>query len=307
MVHYVGEPLEAFFNPNNSQTEEKINLTYIQNAICIMDKAKPNDMIKFSMPSNSETKNDLHLIIQGDDLNMAYDTGYYAQAYGILKQNNIDLVIRGDNYGYLWEENAQEGEGSLEYSYASSATSTSLTLTGSTWTADVYKGCYVEILSGTGAGQRRLITANDATSITVATWDTTPDTTSEFTIGGIDFWYVHKWDNYGASSLDKRLKYVDIYLDNLGSYPITCFAWFNFVKTEDTDESTPQLEQSLWDVANWDEENWDSEFVNQRLIRTPVSKIHDYSTFGIRHKPAGQPVIFKGYAKVFQLKGQKIK
>jgi hypothetical protein len=45
-----------------------------------------------------------------------------------------------------------------------------------------YVGMTVRITRGTGAGQERSVTANDATTLTVATWDVKPDATSFFTV-----------------------------------------------------------------------------------------------------------------------------
>ena len=69
---------------------------------------------------------------------------------------------------------------------ATSATATTLVNSAKTWTASQWVNSQVRIVSGTGAGQIRSITANDATSITVATWTTTPDATSAYQISGND-------------------------------------------------------------------------------------------------------------------------
>lgn len=66
---------------------------------------------------------------------------------------------------------------------ASSATSTTLVDSSQTWTVDSFNDDYaVYIKSGTGSGQIRQISDNDATSVTVSTWDTTPDSTSGYEI-----------------------------------------------------------------------------------------------------------------------------
>ena len=69
---------------------------------------------------------------------------------------------------------------------ATSATATTLVNSAKTWTAGQWINYQVRIVSGTGAGQIRTITANDATSLTVATWTTTPDATSVYSIEGND-------------------------------------------------------------------------------------------------------------------------
>ena len=69
---------------------------------------------------------------------------------------------------------------------ATSATATTLVNSGKSWTADQWINYQVRIVSGTGIGQIRTITDNDATSLTVATWTVTPDSTSVYIIESND-------------------------------------------------------------------------------------------------------------------------
>jgi hypothetical protein len=74
---------------------------------------------------------------------------------------------------------------------ATSATGTTLVNSAKTWTASQWVNSQARIVSGTGAGQIRTITANDATSVTVSTWTTTPDATSVYSFeGNDDFLYL---------------------------------------------------------------------------------------------------------------------
>ena len=65
------------------------------------------------------------------------------------------------------------------------STATTLRDTNQAFTADELIGGTVKIINGTGIGQTRTITDNDTDSATVATWDTTPDDTSEWIIYGV--------------------------------------------------------------------------------------------------------------------------
>jgi hypothetical protein len=78
---------------------------------------------------------------------------------------------------------------------ATSATSTTLVQTGKTWTASQWLNSQVRIVSGTGAGQFRTITANTADTLTVATWTTTPDATSVYQISGNDDFIYYLGNN----------------------------------------------------------------------------------------------------------------
>jgi len=75
-----------------------------------------------------------------------------------------------------------------------SNTSTTLKDISKSWTTDQYQSLlntvfYVRIVSGTGAGQMRKITANTATQLTVGEWAIVPDNTSHYVIqnGGTNY------------------------------------------------------------------------------------------------------------------------
>lgn len=71
---------------------------------------------------------------------------------------------------------------------ATAGTSTTLTDSNQAWVADKLIGAWVRIWKGTGAGQYRQITDNTDTKLTVATWDITPDTTSEYYVYATNEW-----------------------------------------------------------------------------------------------------------------------
>lgn len=69
---------------------------------------------------------------------------------------------------------------------ASSATGTTLVDSTKSWTIDAYIGAWVTITGGTGYGQQRQVTDNDATTLTVGVaWDITPDATSTYRLEGL--------------------------------------------------------------------------------------------------------------------------
>lgn len=97
-----------------------------------------------------------------------------------------------------------------------SATATTLSDTLQTWTVDQWVGWSLSILSGTGAGQERLVGSNTATQLTVANaWTVTPDATSRYalvnapavagratagTVGSLTdstrTWVTNEWSNF---------------------------------------------------------------------------------------------------------------
>lgn len=76
--------------------------------------------------------------------------------------------------------------GAYSMGVATSGASTTITDTGKSWTASGWINYQVRIVAGTGIGQVRTITANTSTALTVATWTTTPDSTSVYVIEAND-------------------------------------------------------------------------------------------------------------------------
>jgi len=76
--------------------------------------------------------------------------------------------------------------GAYSMGMATSTSSTSLTDSGKTWTADSLINYQVRIVAGTGIGQVRTITDNSTTALTVATWTSTPDETSVYVVEAND-------------------------------------------------------------------------------------------------------------------------
>lgn len=68
---------------------------------------------------------------------------------------------------------------------------TTIGKTTKAWTVNQWTNYQVRITAGTGIGQVRTIVSNTATTLTVSTWTTTPDATSNFVIeGNDDFLYL---------------------------------------------------------------------------------------------------------------------
>jgi hypothetical protein len=82
---------------------------------------------------------------------------------------------------------------------ATSGTATTIVNTAKTWATNQWTNYQIRITSGTGAGQIRTISSNTATTITVPTWTTTPDNTSQYSIEGNDD-YLYLYGNLTTST-----------------------------------------------------------------------------------------------------------
>lgn len=67
-----------------------------------------------------------------------------------------------------------------------SATSTTAVNSSKSWATNMWANYQIRIISGTGAGQIRVISSNTSTTITVPAWTVTPDSTSVYSIEAND-------------------------------------------------------------------------------------------------------------------------
>lgn len=103
----------------------------------------------------------------------------------IQSSGKTRLVVGGENdYLYYVNQGTTDGVTAAIRGSVTSATGTTLTDSGASFTSAAV-GSPVAIIAGTGKGQIRTITAQTSTQLTVATWTTTPDTTSVYLVGAI--------------------------------------------------------------------------------------------------------------------------
>lgn len=122
-------------------------------------------------------------------------------------------VVFGGQYDTVWKMNAGTTDHvSAEIrGTATSATSTTLTDSAASFSTSGIGliGAPVAIVSGTGKGQIRTVTANTGTQLTVAAWDTTPDATSAYLVGAIKYSFksgVFRWANIDDSRGDPEME-----------------------------------------------------------------------------------------------------
>lgn len=110
---------------------------------------------------------------------------------GISNRQRSVMLTENDKH-YLLNEGTHDGTAGANTvrGTATAATSTTLSDSGATFPTDCVDAT-VAIVRGTGKGQlRRISTRNSATQITVSSaWTTTPDTTSQYVIGAIEYSY----------------------------------------------------------------------------------------------------------------------
>lgn len=121
-----------------------------------------------------------------------------------------------------------------------------------------YTGAIVKIVSGTGSGQEAVILSGLTTGIVLTqSFDTTPDTTSVYTIGAIDASYTTKWYDMGASQKEKTFLAMLLWgvEDTSNEVDVGYSIDFGSTRGSETKSLSPAT-SSLWDSAIWDESVW---------------------------------------------------
>ena len=110
---------------------------------------------------------------------------YYLQPLIGLEEINAAFVAYNDEYILQAPLGAMEDvfySIPLASGTAESGSATTLVDNDKAWTTDQWANKVVVIIAGTGSGQTRKVTSNDATTLTIPAWITNPDNTSQYVI-----------------------------------------------------------------------------------------------------------------------------
>lgn len=320
----VSEPINAYFDTENQQYGSYNVYGFPTGFNTITPFAiyfKPRNQILLFMSQagqNNYVNNicfALHLsdiVLDGEVITPNYSiyTNFSTRCSCLYYVNStFKYILTSQNDGFIFEAEKGKYDGAQVNSTATSATSTTLSDSTQSWTTDTYVQLWVTIRGGTGAGQSRVITANTGTQLTVDhAWDVTPDSSSTFSIGGINYQYAHSWNSYGSDSKSKRLVYFRPRFVTEGDATIDISFGYDF-----TDLVNNPLDQisvsvsggSLWDVAEWDVGLWDGPTVYDTKNPAAGSRIHRWNTIVIKNQLAGELVQYDGLDKMFQAKGTR--
>lgn len=132
-----------------------------------------------------------------------------------------DTVVVGDpNKGNIYQlfQNYYDIFG--DNGTATAGGSTTLTDSTKSWTTGALVDARIKIVTGTGSGGVAVITANTGTAVTVASWPNgTPDSTSVYTIGYYDSYWVTKNFDFGMTGYTKKYRFFNLFID-AENYPI---------------------------------------------------------------------------------------
>lgn len=245
----------------------------------IFDNAK-RDRLKFAVAEFNPAKNQYTLYFASgssnrNDLGISYDfnlgiwqpiiTGRRVSFLSnyINSDFNQTKLIWGDYFGYLYQDdvNKNDGPSSGYNGVATGGTTNTLEDTSATFSTsnDGLRGLVLRIYEGTGDGQERVITSNTATEITVeGNWSTIPDTTSKYTVAGIDSYWRSKDYALGAEDVLKVFKSLNIRAREEGNINLDIHYIVDFKKLEvATRKQFSLLDKGMvWGVSTWGGARW---------------------------------------------------
>ncbi|MDQ5884136.1 MAG: hypothetical protein QG556_474 [Pseudomonadota bacterium] len=318
----VSEPLSSYFDTENQQYATYnvygFPTGFNQVTPCATYFKQLNQILLFMPQSNQNYYVNnvcfaMHLsdiVLDGEVITPNYSiyTNFSTRCTASYYVNNTyKYLLTSQSDGFLYEAEKGDFDGASINSTATSATATTLIDSTQAWTVNTYTQLWVTIRSGTGAGQSRVIISNTATELTVDhAWDVTPDSSSTFSIGGINYQYAHSWNSYGSDTFSKRLIYLRPRFVAQGDVTVDLAFGYGFTDLVNNplDLTTLNISGgSLWDDALWDVALWDGPTVYDTRQPAARSRIHRWNTIVISNQLAGDKIQYDGLDKIFQVKG----
>lgn len=147
-------------------------------------------------------------------------------------------------------------------------------------TTGTYTGATIEIVGGTGDGESAVITTMTSTGVVVASaFSTTPDSTSQYSIGAINAYYDTKWYDLGDATRKKNYKELFYWTAENSNDAVTIDYSNDFKTLIDSKNQTlsPSGGTSLWDTALWDVGTWGS--TGDRFNRLDIKGVGRFINF----------------------------
>lgn len=221
-----------------------------------------------SVTTSANTSHDLLLDFQTDIFEWAKHDQIDANALAQVKETTSVIKTYFGNYKSFvyWLDNPDlynDVDGATGI-VDSTGTVTTATITGAQMIIDsalssgAYTGAIIKITSGTGAAQEAIISSSTTTGVVVTTaFTTTPDSTSVYSIGGIDANYTTKWYNLGDSAREKSFLGMLFWAEEASNNEVTITYAEDFSSSlgSETKSLSPDS-SSLWDSALWDTGTW---------------------------------------------------
>lgn len=309
-VRYIGRRLANTFN---SISKDPAATKHIKCESVIIEDRK---QWMVSIPLTSTTKTDAICVLDlmappsPDQDEPGSWNPWTILSAGTLKvwpdSNGIPRLWRGDFNGFMWRQLIGAGDGAqINGTSTGSNIATTLNDTNQALTVNDLIGVDVLIIAGKGSGQRSTITANTATQLVVSpAWNTIPNNTSQYSIGGIDNQMFTNWKKITSHEDTKRLWFLLFNFSKSGNYAAKLYVQTDF----DTSLSNATVltilissNNSQWGFLIWGQGVWGG--LSSTSEKVELDKYFNHIRLGIVNQNAGQPIFLNGLSVSAQGKG----
>ena len=232
-----------------------------------------------SVSDGSSTYNDIVLDFQTEIGSWTKHDQIDVNAFARVKNSSVWKTYCGNYSGFVYYMDNPDNNSDVDgftgivdsVGYVNTSTSTgSEIIMDSALPTGLWTGCIVKITSGTAQGEERIVLTATSTGIVVTTpFTATPDTTSIYSMGGIDAYYTTKWYDFADAPRIKSFKGMYFWAaeDSNNQVTVSYSEDFGSVLGSETKSLSPAA-TSLWDSGLWDEATWGStgdKFYNVKL------------------------------------------
>ena len=254
------EDLGANIQPNL----DNLNASRLQYAVGIFD----GDSYYLSVSDSGSTTNDLVFECEMSIFEWTIHDQIDANAFARVKESDSKVKTYFGNYKAFiyWldnPDNMNDVDGATgvidSVGYASTNISTgSQVILDTGLVAGIYTGAIIRITSGTGAGEEQVILSGLTTGVIVTnSFTTTPDSTSNYSIGDINAFYTGKWYDFADAPRFKAFRGMFLWAEEASSNEVTfSYAEDYGGEVDSTIKSLSPSSSSLWDTALWDVATW---------------------------------------------------
>jgi hypothetical protein len=220
-----------------------------------------------SVSNGSAATNDLLLEYQVEIGEWTKHTDINANAMAQVVDSSVKKTYFGNYNAFVYwmgdpdKKNDVDGASGIVDSTGLANTSTitgAQVIIDAELTSGIYTGATIKITSGTAADEEKLIVDFTSTSLIVETaFSTTPDSTSNYSIGAIDAQYQTKWYDMGDSPRKKVFKDFYFWSKEQSNSQVTINQSQDYGSIIDSETiSLSPSASSLWDTAIWDTATW---------------------------------------------------
>ena len=275
--------VQAFDGSTFAHLSEKVdddifggNITYLKFACATFDKI--NNQYIISFPSlGTSTRNDKSIAFDFRPTMKIWQppvTGRQVSCFSTFDDSSgFTRVIYGDYKGFLYQDNVNnsDGRGTGYNGTVSAATINTVTDSGQDFdiSQNGLAGLSLLIYQGTGIDQTRIIESNTSSVITLeSNFDVPPDTTSRYSIAGIDAHWRSKDFNFGSHDLLKLFRHIRLRVKEFGNFSLTLHYIVDFKDlAQATSRDVTLLEDGMaWGIGVWGSSRWGGRETIRRKI-----------------------------------------